>query len=223
MASVRHVIETSSVGVMTMCSSSMKKTAKLTRRTLMASTAAISAAAILPRYANAAEFEYKMGHSTMSIIDAGKFYEVRKFCSMTNHVWDGHWITFNKTAWERLPDDIKAVVARGFNEGAVAQRAELAQLNNTLQADLEKKGMTFNKANTQASATFWPRPASTRNGRRSSAAKPGRIWKNRSASSAESRRRRRQLSPRNPARGLARASDHCAARRGASGLLRACS
>ncbi|MCC7046891.1 MAG: TRAP transporter substrate-binding protein, partial [Alphaproteobacteria bacterium] len=86
----------------------------------------------------------------MSIIDAGKFYEVPKYCSITNHVWDGHWITFNKAAWDRLPDDLKTVVARAFNEGAVAQRAELAQMNSTLQADLEKKGMTFNKAETQS-------------------------------------------------------------------------
>jgi tripartite ATP-independent transporter DctP family solute receptor len=86
----------------------------------------------------------------LSIIDAGKFYEVQKYCSITNHVWDGHWITFNRAAWERLPGDIKTVVARAFNEGAVAQRAELAQLNNTLQADLEKKGMSFNKADTQS-------------------------------------------------------------------------
>ena len=62
----------------------------------------------------------------MSIIDAGKFYEVQKFCSLTNHVWDGHWITFNRAAWDRLPDDVKTVVARAFNEGALAQRAELA-------------------------------------------------------------------------------------------------
>lgn len=86
----------------------------------------------------------------MSIIDAGKFYEVQKFCSITNHVWDGHWICFNRGAWERLPADVKTVVARAFNEGAVAQRAELAQMNNTLQADLEKKGMTFNRAETQS-------------------------------------------------------------------------
>lgn len=84
----------------------------------------------------------------MSIIDAGKFYEVQKFCSITNHVWDGHWITFNKAAWDRLPGDLKTIVARAFNDGAVAQRAELAQMNNTLQADLEKKGMTFNRADT---------------------------------------------------------------------------
>ena len=79
----------------------------------------------------------------LSIIDAGKFYEVQKFCSMTNHVWDGHWIAFNRAAWNRLPDDVKTVVARAFNEGALAQRAELAELNKTLQADLEKKGMTL--------------------------------------------------------------------------------
>jgi tripartite ATP-independent transporter DctP family solute receptor len=86
----------------------------------------------------------------LSIIDAGKFYEVQKFCSMTNHVWDGHWITFNRAAWERLPDDVKTVVARAFNEGALAQRAELAELNKTLQGDLEKKGMSFNTAETQS-------------------------------------------------------------------------
>ena len=91
----------------------------------------------------------------LSIIDAGKFYEVQKFCSMTNHVWDGYWITFNKAAWDRLPDDIKTVVARAFNDGAVAQRAELAKLNNTLQADLEKKGMTLQ----QGRDAELPRPA----------------------------------------------------------------
>jgi TRAP-type transport system periplasmic protein len=86
----------------------------------------------------------------LSIIDAGKFYEVQKFCSISNHSWDGHWIVFNGDAWKRLPDDIKTVVARAFNDGAVAQRAELAGMNNTLQADLEKKGLVFNVAETQS-------------------------------------------------------------------------
>jgi len=53
-------------------------------------------------------------------------------------------------ARERLPDDVKTVVARAFDEGAVAQRAEVAQLSSTLQAELEKKGMTFNAAETQS-------------------------------------------------------------------------
>jgi TRAP-type transport system periplasmic protein len=86
----------------------------------------------------------------LSQIDAGKFYEVQKYCSISNHVWDGHWISFNKAAWDRLPDGIKAIVARAFNDGAVAQRAEVAQLNNNLQAELEKKGLAFNVAETQS-------------------------------------------------------------------------
>ena len=44
----------------------MRKT-KLTRRTLLASGAALGGAAFVPRYAHAAEFEYKMGHSTPAV------------------------------------------------------------------------------------------------------------------------------------------------------------
>lgn len=42
----------------------MTKTIGLTRRALVASTAALGATTLLPRRARAAEFEYKMGHST---------------------------------------------------------------------------------------------------------------------------------------------------------------
>jgi tripartite ATP-independent transporter DctP family solute receptor len=86
----------------------------------------------------------------MSIIDAGKFYEVQKYCSITNHVWDGHWITANPRAWGRLPANLQEIVGRAFNDGALLQRADLAKLNETLQSELESKGMTFNTAETQS-------------------------------------------------------------------------
>jgi tripartite ATP-independent transporter DctP family solute receptor len=86
----------------------------------------------------------------MSIIDAGKFYEVQKYCSITNHVWDGHWITVNARAWGQLPANIQEIVARAFNEGALLQRGDLAKMNETLQQQLESKGMAFNKAETQS-------------------------------------------------------------------------
>ena len=79
----------------------------------------------------------------LSVIDAGKFYEVQKYCAITNHVWDGYWICANPASWSRLPDDIKAVVARSFNEVALLERDDLAKLDRSLQADLEKKGLTF--------------------------------------------------------------------------------
>ena len=81
----------------------------------------------------------------LSVIDAGKFYEVQKFCANTNHVWDGYWICANPASWNRLPNDIKAIVAKAFNEVALLERDDLAKLDRSLQAELEKKGVTFTK------------------------------------------------------------------------------
>ena len=83
----------------------------------------------------------------LSVIDAGKFYEVQKYCAVTNHVWDGYWICANPASWNRLPNDIKAIVAKAFNETALLERDDLAKLDRSLQAELEKKGVTFTKPN----------------------------------------------------------------------------
>jgi tripartite ATP-independent transporter DctP family solute receptor len=83
----------------------------------------------------------------LSVIDAGKFYEVQKYCAITNHVWDGYHICANPAAWNRLPGDIKAIVAKAFNEVALLERADLEKLDRGLQAELEKKGVTFTKPN----------------------------------------------------------------------------
>src|SRR5215212_8939319 len=81
----------------------------------------------------------------MAIISAAKLYEVQKYCSLTNHMWDGFWLLANKRAWERLPAKTRETVERTFNDAALAQRAEVAKLNATLQTDLESKGMAFNR------------------------------------------------------------------------------
>ena len=36
-----------------------------------------------------------------------KLYEVQKYVSMTNHVWDGYWICANPRGWNRLPPDLR--------------------------------------------------------------------------------------------------------------------
>jgi len=79
----------------------------------------------------------------LSVIDAGKFYEVQKYCAITNHVWDGYHICANGASWSRLPNDIKAIVAKAFNETAMLERDDLAKLDRSLQGELEKKGVTF--------------------------------------------------------------------------------
>ena len=52
----------------------------------------------------------------LSVIDAGKFYEVQKYCAITNHVWDGYWICANpgclEPAAERHQGDRREGVQR---------------------------------------------------------------------------------------------------------------
>lgn len=82
----------------------------------------------------------------LAIVQTAKLYEVQKFCSLTNHSWDGYHLVVNGRAWKSLPDDLKTIVARAFNEGGLQQREDLRKLNESLQAELTAKGMTINPA-----------------------------------------------------------------------------
>lgn len=86
----------------------------------------------------------------LSQIDIGKLYEVQKYLSLSNHVWDGFWISANGPAWSRLPEDIQAVVRQSFNEKALLQRADLAAMNKDLADQLKSKGMEVNVAETES-------------------------------------------------------------------------
>jgi tripartite ATP-independent transporter DctP family solute receptor len=81
----------------------------------------------------------------LAIISTAKLYEVQKYCSLTNHMWDGFWFLANSRAWDRLPTDLRDIVARNWNEAALAERADVAQLNASLQEDLASKGLAFNQ------------------------------------------------------------------------------
>jgi tripartite ATP-independent transporter DctP family solute receptor len=84
----------------------------------------------------------------LAIISTAKLYEVQKYCSTTNHMWDGFWFLANKAAWERLPADLRTIVAKHVNAAGMAERADTAQLNATLQRDLAAKGLVFNQPRT---------------------------------------------------------------------------
>jgi tripartite ATP-independent transporter DctP family solute receptor len=84
----------------------------------------------------------------LSVISIFKLNEVQKYCSLTNHMWDGFWFLANRRAWERLPAPIREIAAKHLNAAAIAQRADVAALNSTLQQDLAAKGMLFNAAQT---------------------------------------------------------------------------
>ena len=83
----------------------------------------------------------------LAIIATAKLYEVQKYCSLTNHMWDGFWFLANKQSWEKLPPDLRAIVAKHINAAGMKERADVAELNANVQKDLASKGMVFNTPN----------------------------------------------------------------------------
>jgi tripartite ATP-independent transporter DctP family solute receptor len=81
----------------------------------------------------------------LAIISTAKLYEVQKYCSLTNHMWDGFWFLANGKAWERLPEELRTIVARHVNAAGLKERVDVAALNATLQKDLAAKGLVFNQ------------------------------------------------------------------------------
>ena len=74
-----------------------------------------------------------------------KMYEVQKYCSLTNHMWDGFWVLANRRLWDRIPERLREIVERNINEEAQRQRAQVEHMNATLQVDLSSKGLEFFK------------------------------------------------------------------------------
>ena len=81
----------------------------------------------------------------LAIIATAKLNEVQKYCSLTNHMWDGFWFLANRRAWEHLPEDVRGIVAKHVNAAGMNERQDVARLNATLQQDLAAKGLEFNK------------------------------------------------------------------------------
>lgn len=79
----------------------------------------------------------------LSLINIAKFYEVQKFCSMTNHAWDGFWLVANDRRWRSLPADVQAILSKHLNGAALKERADIAEANTTLRKELETKGLQF--------------------------------------------------------------------------------
>jgi tripartite ATP-independent transporter DctP family solute receptor len=85
----------------------------------------------------------------LSLIDLFKFYEVQKYVSLTNHMWDGFWTLANARAWAELPKDLQVIVARNINGAALKEREDVRQLNESMQGELTRKGMVFNPTDTE--------------------------------------------------------------------------
>jgi TRAP-type C4-dicarboxylate transport system substrate-binding protein len=80
----------------------------------------------------------------LAVIQTAKLYEVQKYCSLSNHMWDGFWFLANRRSWERLPANLREIIEREINAAALRQRADVARLNGSLQNALKSDGMVLN-------------------------------------------------------------------------------
>src|ERR1700686_4834324 len=81
----------------------------------------------------------------LALIESAKFYEVQKFCSLTNHAWDGFWFVASGKVWKTIPTDVQQIMQKHMNAAAKKQRDDIVRANADLQKALEGKGLQFNK------------------------------------------------------------------------------
>lgn len=81
----------------------------------------------------------------LPIIATARLYEVQKYCSLTSHVWDGYWVLGNRRAWNNLPEDLRGIVSKEFDQAATDERADIAKLAVSLRSALSDKGIQFNE------------------------------------------------------------------------------
>ena len=80
----------------------------------------------------------------LALIDVAKFYEVQKYCSLTNHAWDGFWLLASGRVWRGVPAELQKVAEKHLNAAALQQRGDSQVANAELQKALETKGLVFN-------------------------------------------------------------------------------
>jgi TRAP-type transport system periplasmic protein len=84
----------------------------------------------------------------LPLIQSAKLYEVQKFCALTGHTWDGHFIFGNARKLQSLPKEVQEAITNHFNSAALKQREDIAGLNTEAEAQLTKAGLTFNRVDT---------------------------------------------------------------------------
>jgi len=82
--------------------------------------------------------------NALSLLEIAKLYEVQKYVSMTDHMWDGQWILANGKSWAGIPKDLQDIITRNVTAAVLAQRDDMAKLSVGVEATLKQKGMVFN-------------------------------------------------------------------------------
>jgi len=86
----------------------------------------------------------------VSVLESYKVNEVTKYVSSTHHAWGGFTLLANTNAWQRLPKNIQASVARNFENARNLSNSDAEKYNSGAEARLKAAGMIFNNVDAQA-------------------------------------------------------------------------
>lgn len=81
----------------------------------------------------------------LQLLEISKLYEVQSFCSLTSHTWEGYFMCANGRSWAGVPANVQPVISSQFNAASLLAREDLRKLNETVEASLKTKGMSFNR------------------------------------------------------------------------------
>jgi tripartite ATP-independent transporter DctP family solute receptor len=84
----------------------------------------------------------------LGVVQSLRLDEVQRYLSLTGHWWSGFTLLAHRAAWQALPRDIQAVVERQAEHFAKLQRQDVEAINTAGEAELARRGMIVNHADT---------------------------------------------------------------------------
>jgi len=78
-----------------------------------------------------------------SLLYAMRLYEIQKYMSTTNHMWDGYWILGNARMWAAVPKDMQQVISEEFTKSVMQQRDDMVKVDAQVPDEMKKHGITF--------------------------------------------------------------------------------
>ena len=79
-----------------------------------------------------------------STAEASKLYEVQKYMSVTQHIYNSQMMLVSKKFWDTLSADEKKILQDASNEASVYQRKVAREMNDKSRQTLIKNGMVIN-------------------------------------------------------------------------------
>lgn len=85
----------------------------------------------------------------VSNIYANKFQDVQKYLTISNHKYEPKNMIFSLSTWNKLPEDIKAVLLEGAKIYGKEHRKAIAESADSMLAELEAAGMQVSRPDTK--------------------------------------------------------------------------